>query len=171
MRCRPGRLQDRPIGEHQRRAALACACAVLLSAAAALASAPGAHDASRQGGVATRSGSTPVRAVGADTSGAEIVGRAFLAGYLSYAYGHDRARQIVDASRALIASLAASQPRTSPVIARRRPEVIGLGASPAPGGTFVVSAVVNDGALIDYGLRLMVQSRRGRLLVTGVGQG
>jgi hypothetical protein len=50
------------------------------------------------------------------------------------------------------------------------PRVVELDGAPAPSGEIGVSAVVNDGGLIDYTLGLTLTPQDGRLLVTALEQ-
>jgi hypothetical protein len=105
---------------------------------------------------------------GALTPEARQAAERFLAGYLSYAYGHTTASQIEDATRSLIRLLESQPPRVPPAARARRPRVISLSPTPAPAGEVEVSAMVNDGGLIDYTVGLTLTRRSGRLLVTGL---
>jgi hypothetical protein len=96
--------------------------------------------------------------------------RAFLAGYLAYTYGSAPASRINDAARSLIVSLEAHPPRVSPAMRSQRPRVLELHATQAPSGQLGVSAVVNDGGVIDYTVGLTLAPHDRRLLVTGVEQ-
>jgi hypothetical protein len=73
----------------------------------------------------------------------------FLAGYLRYLYGHGTASQVQDATPSL-------------------PRVLLLHSEPASSGLLGISAVVNDGGLVDYSIDLLITRRDGRLLVTGI---
>ena len=50
----------------------------------------------------------------------------------------------------------------------RRPRVVALRSTPAPSGLLRVSAVVNDGGLVDYSIGLLLAAHGGRLLVSGL---
>jgi len=101
---------------------------------------------------------------------ARIVGRSFLAGYLAFTYAGAPASRITNAARSLIESLQAHPPRVSPAMRESRPRVLELHVIPAPSGQFAVSAIVNDGGLVDYTIGLTLARERGRLLVTAVEQ-
>jgi hypothetical protein len=51
-----------------------------------------------------------------------------------------------------------------------RPRVLEPHTNPAPSGQLGVSAVVNDGGLIDYTIGLTLARERGRPLITAVEQ-
>ena len=50
----------------------------------------------------------------------------------------------------------------------RRPHVLALRSTPARSGLLRVSAVVNDGGLVDYSIGLLLAAHGGRLLVSGL---
>jgi hypothetical protein len=162
--------RDRPIAEHERRAAMAVVV-VLLGAVALLFTITQPASQARQ---ATRridrlattipTASDP----GVLALQARETAERFLAGYLGYAYGHTTASRIEDASRSLIASLASQPPRVPPAARARRARVISLRATAAPAGEVALSATVNDGGLIDYTVGLTLTRQGGRLLVTGL---
>jgi hypothetical protein len=171
-------LRDRPIAESERTAAMATVTVLLLAAALLLALSrpsnrprptplrhPGPSIAQRTLSVvaqATESGTaqlTPQVARAADR---------FLAGYLGYTYGHARASAIVGATPALLESLRSSPPRVSPGMRVRRPHVVALHSTPASSGLLRVSAVINDGGLVDYSIGLLLVAHGDRLLVSGL---
>jgi hypothetical protein len=162
--------RDRPIAEHERRAAMAVVV-VLLGAVALLFTITQPASQARQ---ATRSiDRVATGAPAASDSGVLIpeareTAKRFLAGYLGYAYGHTPASRIKGASRSLIASLESQPPRVPPAARARRPRVISLGPTAAPAGELALSATVNDGGLIDYTVGLTLTRQGGRLLVTGL---
>jgi hypothetical protein len=170
-------LRDRPIAESERRAAMAVV--VVLLAATALLLALTRPDGQRQRTTERPSPSparsaSAVHAHGPDTSTAPLtpgIARAadlFLAGYLAYLYGHTPARQIKDATAALLHSLEAHPPRVSPGMRSREARLVSLHTTHAPSGLLGVSARVTDGGLVDYPIRLLLAPRGGRLLVSGL---
>jgi hypothetical protein len=168
------RLRDRPIGEHERRGALAVVAVVGIAATLLLALAapetPPSHPAS-----------TPSRHVGereapraTESSSGSIVAalraaRRFLHGYLAYIYGHGRAAHVSSATSTLARSLASRAPRVPPSMRARRPRVLALHAVTAPTGVIEVTALINDGGLVDYPIELRLAGFDGRLLVAAVG--
>jgi hypothetical protein len=162
--------RDRPIAEHERRAAMAVVV-VLLGALALLFTLTQPASQARQ---ATRridrvATDTPAASdPGVLTPELRETGERFLAGYLGYAYGHTTASRIKDASRSLIRSLESQPPRVPPAARARRPRVISLRATATTAGEVEVSATVNDGGLIDYTIGLTLTRQNGRLLVTGL---
>jgi hypothetical protein len=167
------RQRDRPIAEHERRSAMA-AVALLLAAVAVLftltqpssdARRPAASSNGR--GQTSRPGNADPRPLSLAPGVTRVAAR-FLAGYLGYAYGHTSARQITDVSPALIRSLENHPPRVSPATQARHPRVASLHLIAAPSGEVAVTAMVNDGGLIDYPIGLVIVSDHDRLLVTGL---
>jgi len=170
-------LRDRPIAESERATAMATVTVLLLAAAILLAlSRP--HDQPRRSSrphsapsIAQRTPTRPAQTPESSTAPlTPLVTRAadlFLAGYLGYIYGHARVSVIVGATPALLESLRSSPPRVSPGMRVRRPRVVALHAS-ASSGLLRVSAVVNDGGLVDYSIGLLLAVHGGRLLVSGL---
>ncbi len=171
-------LRDRPIAESERAAALATVTVLLLAAAILLAlSRPAGQPRltpQRHPGpsVAQRTPSVVARATESSTAPlTPLVARAadlFLAGYLGYIYGHAPASAIGGATPALLRSLRAPPTRVSPGMRARRPHVVALRSTPARSGPLLVSAVINDGGLVDYSIGLLLAARGGRLLVSGL---
>jgi hypothetical protein len=170
-------LRDRPIAESERAAAMAAVTVLLLAAALLLALSrpsngprptllrhPGPSVAQR---TPTRPAQTLESSTAPLTPQVERAADLFLAGYLSYTYGHARASAIGGATPALLESLRSSPPRVSPGMRVRRPRVVALHTS-ASSGLLRVSAVVNDGGLVDYSIGLLLAVHGGRLLVSGL---
>jgi hypothetical protein len=171
------RQRDRPIAEGERRAAMAAVVVLLTATALLLAlTRPGRRP---QPTTAHPSPGLVGRASAAQASAREpttgpltpALARAatlFLAGYLGYLYGHTPARQVKGATAALLRSLEAHPPRVSTSMRSRAPRLLSLHSAPAPSGLVGVSALVNDGGLIDYPIGLVLAPHGGRLLVTGL---
>jgi hypothetical protein len=171
--------RDRPLAEHERRTALMATVVVLIAAALGLASTrPLAHGTPAHATTVktTPTAPDPRQPTPEPSAGGELspvaaqASRAFLVGYLAYTCGRAPARQITDATGALLAALAEHPPRVSPAMRSAYPRVVELHAAPAPPGEVGVSAVVNSGGLIDYTLGLTLAPRGGRLLVTALEQ-
>jgi hypothetical protein len=162
--------RDRPIAEHERRTAMA-AVVVILAAVAVLLTLTQPASQARY-----RARSTPLnpppgaaeRHSSASENEAKRTAERFLAGYLGYVYGRTPAGQIEGATPALIRSLQAYTPRVPPAARARHPRVLSLHPAAGSAGEVAVSAVINDGELIDYSVGLVLASEGGRLLVTGV---
>jgi hypothetical protein len=174
-------LRDRPIAEQERHIALAATAAVLIAATVLLAltrpTTPAATARAADKASTTTTATVdpgplaPATSPGnAPSAEAVAVSRSFLTGYLAYAYGSAPASQIADAARSLIASLEAHPPRVTSAMHASRPRVLEVHATPEPSGQLGMSAVVNDGGVIDYTLGLTLAPQDGRLLVTAVEQ-
>jgi hypothetical protein len=171
-------LRDRPIADSERGAAMATVTVLLIATAILLAfSRPDGQprptsprhptpsvvqSAPSSRARASENGTAPL------TPGIARVADLFTTGYLGYLYGHTPASQIKGATTALVRSLQADPPRVSPVMRTRQARVLALHTAPAPSGLLGVSALVTDGGLVDYPIGLLLASRGGRLLVTGL---
>ena len=169
-------LRDRPIAESERRAAMAAVVVLLTATALLLALTRPGHR--PRPTTARQSASLVGRASAAQSSAREATAapltpalaraaRLFLAGYLGYLYGHTPARQVKGATASLLRSLEAHPPRVSPSMRSRAPRLLSLHTAPAPSGVGV-SALVNDGGLVDYPIGLVLTPHGGRLLVAGL---
>lgn len=170
-------LRDRPIAARERRTALAVFAVLLAASAVLLAATRPAwqHDpAQRQLGASAGSASRPPAPASRAANTTRVapvlarVAHGFLAGYLAYLYGHAPARAVRDAAPALLRSLRAHPPLVSPATRARHPRVLSLHPAPAPVGRIGVSALVGDGELASYPVRLLLTSEDGRLLVSAV---
>jgi hypothetical protein len=162
--------RDRPIAEHERRAAMALVVVLLGAVALLFTLTQPASQARRPTQRIDRvaPGTPAASDPGVLIPEARETAERFLAGYLGYAYGHITPNRIKDATRSLIASLESQPPRVPPAARARRPRVISLSATAAPAGEVALSAMVNDGGLIDYTVGLTLTRQSGRLLVTGL---
>jgi hypothetical protein len=174
-------LCDRPIAGSERATAMVTVT-VLMVAAAILLTLSQPHGQSRQ---SSSLRSVPRIVQGTSASRVRIseesttlltsrVARAadlFLTGYLGYLYGHAPVAAIEGATPALLRSLRAQPARMSPGMLGRRPRVVALRSSPATAGLLGVSALVNDGGVVDYSIGLHLALHRGRLLVSALEPG
>jgi hypothetical protein len=167
------RLRDRPIADHERRGAMSAAIVLLSVVAVALVlTGPASRANDTQHAADHTAGPRALQSIGEQQADRDYeerrVCRRFLAGYLSYLYGHGEASQITDASSSLIASLREHPPRVPPALRASHPRVLSVQPVPAPTGQAQVTAVINDGGLIDYTIELRVALERGRMLVSEV---
>lgn len=178
-RTQPRRLLDRPVGERERRAALAVIVTLLACAAVLLtASRPVSQHSPTRRRASTSSlrggASSPASNRGPSGNAAPVapvaarVAHRFLTGYLAYLYGRGRARAITGATPSLERSLYARPPLVSPAMRRRNPRVLSLRPMSAPAGMVGVSALVGDGELVNYTVGLLLKRQHGRLLVSVV---
>ncbi len=98
---------------------------------------------------------------------AEQAAHAFLAGYLTWLYGHGPADAIADATSSLRARLKANPPNVPPAFQSRHGRLVALGLKSAPGGAWTGYASVTDGQET-YELTVTVVNQNGRWLVTNV---
>lgn len=170
------RQRDRPLAEHERRAALVATAVVLIAAALGFASTRSLTPSTQARAEAIKTTAHDPRQPMPESSGRELspvaaqASRAFLAGYLAYTCGRAPANRITDATGALLAALAAHPPRVSPAMRSEHPRVVELHAAPAPAGEVGVSAVVHGAGLIDYTLGLILAPQGARLLVSALEQ-
>jgi hypothetical protein len=171
------RQRDRPIAEHERRAAMA-AVTVLLTATALLlavtqASTTPRHITSSEPRSAVNSApAVPRSGTEARTAlspAIEAAAAHFLAGYLPYLYGHAPASQVQGATASFARSLAPLASHVSPSMRASTPRLVAFRPAAAPPGVVAVTAVVNDGGLVDYPIALLLVRRGSRLLVSGLG--
>jgi hypothetical protein len=95
----------------------------------------------------------------------------FLAGYLPFAYGRASARSVRALTPGLRRQLVREPARLTPVERRRRPRVVSLQVvGEAPGVAFA-TAMVEDGGIAAYALRLTVQVAAGGWVVSGIDGG
>jgi hypothetical protein len=168
------RQRDRPIAEHERQVAMAVVVAFLTAIGLLLAltqpsSRPARHSTSTSATHPRQESQIPPGAPAPLTSAASRAAGAFLTGYLGYIYGHRSAREVTGATATFTHSLSALAPRVPPSMRARLPRVLALRPARAPAGLTGVTAVVNDGGLVDYPITLYLAPRGRRLLVTGVG--
>jgi hypothetical protein len=156
------RLRDRPASVDERRAAVLAVLAVILSTVALLGV---AHDPSFRrprssvrtlDATLTAPATTPTVPIFAVLR----VVHGFLPGYLAYAYRGAPAANVSDATPALIASLEDHPPRVAPLHASA-PRVIEMRLS----GPLRVTAVLNDGGIVNYTLGLALTRLDRRLVV------
>ncbi len=115
---------------------------------------------------ATRSARPYVSPVSAtQLARARRVARTFLAGYLPFAYGRVSAASVQAATPALRSQLQGERVRVTPVEGRRRPRVITLTALWQASGVVTATALVDDGGVANYAVRLTLRrTSRGGLV-------
>ncbi len=95
----------------------------------------------------------------------------FLAGYLPFAYGRGSASAIQLATQGLRRKLLRKRAQVTPVERRRHPRVVSLQAAGQAPGEVLATAMVGDGGITAYALRLTVEEIRGSWLVSDVDGG
>jgi hypothetical protein len=165
-------IRDRPSSERERRTATRAVLAGIIAAILLLAVTRSEHSAR----TARNTSSTPTPAVHHETAQAPAlsalsagrVARRFLAGYLAYAYGRAPATAVPDAGPALIGSLEHHPPRVTVVRPARLPRIEQLDVTLAQSGRPVVTAILNNGGIVNYTVGLLLARPHGRLLVTAL---
>ena len=102
---------------------------------------------------------------------ARQVARTFLAGYLRFAYGRASASSVRAVTPALRGQLTRERAEVTPVERSRRPRVVSLTAIGRASRVVVVTALVNDGGITTYAVRLTLRRQRSGWLVSGVDEG
>jgi hypothetical protein len=95
----------------------------------------------------------------------------FLEGYLRLIYGRGSASSIAGATPALRRRLARETAMVTPVERRRHPRVVALEAFGRAPRVVLASALVADGGVTTYALRITLRASRSGWLVTGVDGG
>ena len=97
--------------------------------------------------------------------------RKFLAGYLRFAYGRASAVSVPAVTPALRRQLKRERVQVTPVERRRHPRVVSLTALGQASGVVVATALIDDGGITNYTLRLTVRRTNRAWLVSGVDGG
>lgn len=164
--------RDRPIAEHERRAAFAVVAALSIAVALLLSLTTPRETATSNSPAQSAAAGThpgqPASGTGLFTHEAERAAELFLDGYLPYLYRRSRASEVRGATVAFAHSLTLRAPRVPPAMRGRRARVVLLRAAAAPAGLVGVTALVNDGGLIDYPIALLLVRHGRGLLVTGL---
>jgi hypothetical protein len=117
---------------------------------------------------ATPTPTSPRHVTVADVQGAKRIARRFLTGYLAYTYGRGHARAIPETTAGLRRALADQPPRVRRRDRRRRSHVELLQADALAANQIDLVALVDDRKR-RYQVRLRLEPRDGRWLVTDVG--
>jgi hypothetical protein len=124
------------------------------------------------GSVATTGGArrpSPVSA--ADLAEARETAERFFAGYLPFAYGRASARAVRALTPGLRRQLIREHAQPTPSERHRHPGVVSLEAAGQATGVVLATAMVEDGGITTYPLRLTVRRVAGAWLVSGVDGG
>jgi hypothetical protein len=163
-------LRDRPASEDERRAATVAVLGLVLSAVVLLGIThdPSSERAQRSMRPPAAAPTISVQAAPVTAGAALSVAHGFLPGYLAYAYRGAPATKVADATRALIASLEDHPPRVTFPTHESLPRVLNLRPTVQPSGQLAVTAVVNDGGIVNYTVGLLLTRLHGRLMVAGL---
>jgi hypothetical protein len=165
MRGRLASLRDRPVSKDERRAATVAVLAFVLGVFLlfSVTRVPPSEQAQRSVQAHPVAPTTPAQTPPATASELRIAD-GFLSGYLAYVYGGAPAGKTSDATRALIASLEDHPPRVHVNAHTRLPTVLAL----RPSGQLAVTAVLNDGGIVNYTLGLRLTRLHRGLVVAGL---
>jgi hypothetical protein len=159
--------RDRPISNGERRSAFTLiAVAVTVSAlllTTAMPGAPSPRPATRRASAHLDAPAPAVSAVPGAVK--ERLAREFLHGYLGYIYG--RAARVRGATPEFTHALLARPRLVPPSMRGRRPRVLAVHAA----GPLGVTAIINDGGLIDYPVTLQLVRHGDRVLISGASGG
>ena len=108
---------------------------------------------------------------GTQLARARRVARTFLAGYLPFAYGQASAGSVQAGTPALRRQLKGERVQVTPVERRRRPRVVTLTALGRASGVVIATALVDDGGVANYAVRLTLRRMSRGWLVSRVGGG
>jgi hypothetical protein len=106
-----------------------------------------------------------------DLARARVVAVRFLAGYLAFVYGRGSAGSVQGATPELRRQLLLDRAEVTPAERHRRPRVVSLSAVGQAPGTVLASAVVDDGGVASYALRITLRQGPEGWLVSGVDGG
>jgi hypothetical protein len=123
----------------------------------------------RTQGTPTAPGSHPI-SPGGPVAARRVAAR-FLAGYLPYLYGVGSARSIDAVTPGLRLQLGRKPALVTPVERRRHPGVVSLTAVAQSSAAMLVTALVADGGVTTYALRITLRASRGGWLVSSVDAG
>ena len=145
---------------------------VLILAAVALAFGAHANRPARHVVRTVRSARPQARTVAhADFSRAQAAARRFLAGYLRFAYGHAPASSVQAATPALLRQLSSERAGVTPVERHRDPRVVSLVVAGQARSEIAATALVSDGGIVNYAVRLALHETPSGWLVSSVDNG
>ena len=162
---------DRPIAGHERLTVTLCGLLLALAAAGLILTAPTHSSAHRPGDAHTARSAVAAsrwRWTPADAAAATASARAFLAGYLPYVYGQAPAVQVRDTTAALVRSLQRERRVVPPGITGLHPHVVALAVSPQEARDALAVAVVSDGEVVHYPVRVALTEAAKRWVVSGL---
>ena len=166
------------VGRRPRLTRTALALLVVLVAASILAPSPRPSHGSRPATLgSTRSLPVPSAPAGSlplsrsELAQARRAAAQFLTGYVPFLYGRGSAVSIEGATPGLRLELSRIRSLVTPVERRRRPRVVSLTAAGHLRGGMSATALVADGGVTDYALRITLQAGRHGWLVSAVDDG
>jgi hypothetical protein len=99
---------------------------------------------------------------------ARNVAARFLSGYLPFLYGRGSARSVDAAARGLRRQLMRSRAEATPAEHGRHPHVVSLAVVAQASGVVLATALVEDGGITAYSLRITLQEARSGWLASAV---
>jgi hypothetical protein len=102
---------------------------------------------------------------------ASRVARRFLRSYLQFAYGRASATSVEAVTPGLRSQLTRDRAQVTPAERRRHPLVVSLSTLGTSPGFVVATAIVEDGGIAAFPLRLTLQDQAGHWLVSGAQDG
>lgn len=102
---------------------------------------------------------------------ASRVARRFLRSYLKFAYGRASATSVEAVTSGLRGQLTRDRAQVTPAERRRQPLVVSLTTLGTTPGSVVATAMIKDGGIAAFRLRLTLQGQTGRWLVSSVHEG
>jgi hypothetical protein len=115
-----------------------------------------------------RGGRQRMSAVAAQLVHARRAVRTFLVGYLRLAYGRGSGSSVRAVTPALRRQLSREHDLVSPVERRRHPQVVSLAALRKAAGVVVATALIDDGGVASYAVRLTLRQEPAGWLVSGI---
>jgi hypothetical protein len=113
----------------------------------------------------------PAPVAAAELGRARNAAARFLAGYLSFIYGRGSARSVGAIAPALRLQLIRARAQVTPVERRRRPRVVAVTAAGRAPGVVLATALVADGGVATYALRITLRRDRSGWLASAVDGG
>jgi hypothetical protein len=163
---------DRSIAGHEHSTATVCGLLLLIAAAGLILTTPShpsvqarEHTPSKP----TQASSAPsARWTPGNATDTKAVAEAFLGSYLVVLYGQGPASQVKDATAAFVRSLQQGPRRVPPGIRGLHPRIVSLQITPQESSGAVALALVSDGEVVRYPVRVVLTDSGGRWLVSSV---
>jgi hypothetical protein len=164
---------DRPIEGPERTTTTICGLLLALAAAGLILTSPTRPSAVPRSQPArtttsTISGKASWRWTPADAAAAGASARRFLEGYLPYLYGQAPAGHVKDATAGFVRALERERRIVPPGIRALHPRLLAVHVSPQAAGQAIGIALVSDGEVVHYPIRLALVAAGQRWLVSGL---
>lgn len=163
---------DRPIAGHEHRTATVCVLLLVVAVAGLILTAPSrpveAPENSHTKLTIHTSSAPPLEWTPENAADAKDAAETFLGAYLAFLYGQAPASTI-DTTAAFGRSLQQAPHRVPPGIGELHPRVVSLQVSAHGSSEALALALVSDGEVVHYPIRLVLTDGGGRWLVSGLG--